>query len=369
MTRAIKLAVLVLATAVPAARAAAVKYFDRATGKDVTLGSVAIVRDGPEGLTVKVRTKTQKISALDIREVLYNEEEVKPVDFQTYRAPFGKLDRANLPGTKDADRPKLYKEALAAFAELLPKLPPTSKIKAYVQFKAAETAYRLGLAEPARQDDALAALGKFCAEHQEGWQIARALTLLAQMQEDRDDLKAVQKTYERLAAVPGISAETRATSLLNAARTLIKTENFAAAEAKLQELQKAPLDKVAAGKVQVYLAQCQILGNDPARAAAAEKQLRQLLSPDSDASLKALIHNTIGDYYTKKNQLDEAFWEYLRVDVLYNGDRFEHARALYNLARLYRDQRKDAERADKCLEALKDKRFTGLEFQKKAAQK
>ena len=57
------------------------------------------------------------------------------------------------------------------------------------------------------------------------------------------------------------------------------------------------------------------------------------------------------------------------VDVLYSGDRFEHARALYNLARLFREYRKDADRADKCLEMLKDKRFAGLEFQKKATEK
>ena len=50
-----------------------------------------------------------------------------------------------------------------------------------------------------------------------------------------------------------------------------------------------------------------------------------------DDKLKALAYNTLGDYYQQAKQPDEAFWNYLRVDVLFNQDREEHARALYNL--------------------------------------
>src|SRR4029077_7169265 len=138
--------------------------------------------------------------------------------------------------------------------------------------------------------------------------------------------------------------EIRATSLLSAARLLIKTNNFAGAEAKLLDLQKTlPAESIYASKVQVFLAQCQALGDDAAKAAAAEKQLRELLTTSKDATVLAQVHNTLGDYYSKKDKLDDAFWEYLRVDVLYSGDRYEHARALYNLARLFREHRKDAD--------------------------
>ena len=353
-------------------RAADIKYFDKATGKETVLRAAVIVKTAPQGITVKARGKEQTISALDVRDVIYNEDEVKPLDFQTYRTPFGKLDRANLPSTKEADRPKYYKEALTAFAALLdkPNLPPRGWLREHVKFKAAETAYRLSQTDATVQKDALTALDKFHQDHPESWQVAPALKMLARIQEDRGDAKAVLKTYETLAAVPGISPEIRADSLLSAARLLIKTNNYAGAEAKLVDLQKTlPPDSIAAGKVQVYLAQCQALGDDAAKAAAAEKKLRELLTTSKDVALLALVHNTLGDYYTKKNQPDDAFWEYLRVDVQYNSDRYEHARALSNLARLFREHRKDADRADKCLEMLKHKRFAGLEFQKTTPEK
>jgi len=355
-----------------AAPAATIKYLDRKTGKEVDLVGVKIKATGPEGLTVLVRNKEQKIPALDVRDVLYSEEEVTSPDFLTYRVPFGKLALASLPSTKEAQRPKLYKEALEAFADLLnnPKLPPRSALREHVEFKAAETAYRLAQIDAARRDDALAALDKFSKDHPESWQVGPVLMMLARIQEDKGDTQAVQKTYETLAAVPGISADIRATSLLSVARLLIKTNNYAGAEARLLDLKKSlPPESSYAGKVNVYLAQCQALGTDEAKAAAAEKQLRELLTTSKDPALLALVHNTLGDYYSKKNKPDEAFWEYLRVDVLYSGDPFEHARALYNLARLFREHRKDADRADKCLEMLKDKRYAGLEFQKKATEK
>ena len=373
MSRKFLLALAAVCISLQSAAATDIKYLDRATGKETNLRGAKIEAMTPEGLTVKARGKTLKISALDVLDVLYTDEEVKDPDFQTYRVPFGKLDRAKLQSTPEAQRPKLYKEALTAFAELLanPKLPPRSNIREHVEFKAAETAYRLAQSDATRQDDALTALDKFSRDHPASWQVAPTLMMLARLQEDKGDNKAVQKTYETLAAVPGISPEIRAASLLSVARLLIKTNNYASAEAKLLDLKKSlPPDSKDTGKVQVYLAQCQALGDDAAKAAAAEKQLRQLLTTSKDAALLALVHNTLGDYYSKKNNLEDAFWEYLRVDMLYSkADRFEYARALYNLARLFREYRKDADRADKCLEILKEKQFAGLEFQKKATEK
>ena len=57
-----------------------------------------------------------------------------------------------------------------------------------------------------------------------------------------------------------------------------------------------------------------------------------------------------------------AFWEYLRVDVLYNTDRYEHARALFHLSRLFREVKKDGDRADQYLATLKDKLDTLVGF-------
>jgi predicted negative regulator of RcsB-dependent stress response len=215
---------------------------------------------------------------------------------------------------------------------------------------------------------AIAALTKFAQDHPTGWQIAPALMTLAQLQEDTGDLAAVHKTYEALSAVPGLSDEIRTTSSLNAARTLMKLEKFDDARAKLTTLKQQLGDSPLAGKVQIYLAQCQIMGTDPKEAEQAEKQLREMLGTSEDKSFKALAHNTLGDYYTKLKRDEDAFWEYLRVDTLYSDDRFEHSRAMYHLIRLFREVKKDPDRSDQYLETLKDPKFAG-EYQKKATKK
>jgi hypothetical protein len=212
---------------------------------------------------------------------------------------------------------------------------------------------------------------KYRADHANaGWQAAPALLMLAQLQEDAGDQAAVQKTYEELANVPGVSDEIKQTSLIASARSLLKSEKYDEAAAQFDKV-RAMLkpESPNLSKVQIYLAQCQVLGKDATKAAAAAKQLRELIAQSFEGAVKAQAHNTLGDYYQKNDRPEDAFWEYLRVDVLYSDDRQEHARALYHLAKLFRQHKQDAFRADDCLKLLEDKKYLGTEFQKKASMK
>lgn len=349
-------------------------YFDPVKKMEVKVRRVTI-KEGPEGITITQPGKPEiKVSALDVREVDLDGGDIGGFDFIALRKPLAKTDRAAIPTTKEADRIKLWEESLPDFRELLPKLAPLAAapptVKRQVEFKFVQTLYRLAQFNEKHRDEAVKELEKFAKEHSGGWQISPSLMMLAQLQEDQGDLPAVLKTYETLAAVPGLSDEIRTTSAISAARTLMKTEKFAEAKVKLvalnDQLGKNPL----AGKVKVYLAQCQILSDNPVEAQTAEKELRTMLAGSDDKTFKALAHNTLGDYYTKNKRDDDAFWEYLRVDTLYSEDRFEHARAMYHLIRLFREVKKDADRADSYFETLtKDRRFAGLEYQKKALKK
>jgi hypothetical protein len=98
--------------------------------------------------------------------------------------------------------------------------------------------------------------------------------------------------------------------------------------------------------------------------------LRDFLKKTEDKGLKAQAHNTLGDYYRKLKRDDDAFWEYLRVDTLYSDDAFEHARAMYYLISMFKDLKKDPDRAAQYEEILaKDRKYAGLEYQKKAVRK
>ncbi len=98
-----------------------------------------------------------------------------------------------------------------------------------------------------------------------------------------------------------------------------------------------------------------------------EKDLKAVLDSNADNDVKALARNTLGDYFRARGEGDKAFWEYIWVDVHYNQDREELSKALYYLAKLFADVRKDSTRSKECLERLCDeKQFGGLEYHKKA---
>src|SRR5207244_4191490 len=99
------------------------------------------------------------------------------------------------------------------------------KVKRHVEFKYAQTLGKLAQSNDdlvkKYREKAIAILNKFSQDHADGWQISPALMMLAQLQKDQGELAAVQKTYEALAAIPGLSDEIRTTSLINSAGILM----------------------------------------------------------------------------------------------------------------------------------------------------
>jgi predicted Zn-dependent protease len=101
------------------------------------------------------------------------------------------------------------------------------------------------------------------------------------------------------------------------------------------------------------------------KTADANKLLHDMLKDSTDKGLKAMAYNTLGKNHFKQGQFKEALWEFLWVDVVYNQDKNEHAKALYYLSQVF-DKLGDRDRAQECREALNDRQFAGLEFQRLA---
>ena len=79
------------------------------------------------------------------------------------------------------------------------------------------------------------------------------------------------------------------------------------------------------------------------------------LDQSQDAGLKALVYNTLGDCFNVKGLKKDAMWAYLWVDVVYNQDKIEHAKAVERLSRVFKDLNDDA-RADRYKDKLKSMR-------------
>lgn len=149
-------------------------------------------------------------------------------------------------------------------------------------------------------------------------------------------------------------------------RLLLRGGKFDEAHKRLEKLASTMSREAAqAPFVRAYLVESQI-GQD--KLASAPQELTEVIRSTSDGRARALAYNLLGDFYRKKGNLDEAFWQYLRVDAVYNEDAEEQAKALFHLATLFDKVKKDPLRGKECLSRLMEQRFLGTTHQKLAAR-
>jgi hypothetical protein len=350
-----------LAVGAPAWAQDRVSYLDRATRKEVTVTGT-IAEESPAGIKLagKRPADGKFIPALDVTQVLYKTAAVSALDF---RQPFAKEDRALKEAGKK--REALLGEALAGYQKIEGQLAASPNARRYVQYKIARVAALRARDDPARVEAAVKTLVDYKTANPGGWEIVPALRALAKLQEDGGKVEDARKTYEELAAVPGAPNDVRQESEVLVARLLLRVAKFAAAEKILSKLGAGMAkDDPQRGFIDVYLAASRI-GQD--RLAGVDKQLTAAIRGSADGRLKGLAYNLLGDYYQKKNQPEEAFWQYLRVDALYNEDPEEQAKALYHLRVLFDKAKRDPVRAKECARRLQeDKRLAGTAYQRKA---
>ncbi|HWG44374.1 MAG TPA: hypothetical protein VN688_16470 [Gemmataceae bacterium] len=328
--------------------------------KDQDLEGV-IEQESPAGVKLKTKAGVKDIPAAQITQVAY---ENKTVDKLSFRKPFTNESHAKeATGAKKID---LLKSALVGFEELDTKLRGDTKIHRYLQFKIANTKALLAKEDTSQRDGAIAALSEYKTGFSDGWEIVPALQRLAQLQEEKGDAPAASQTYADLAEVPGISATMKLQAQLRGAQLLLRVNKFADAETKLNQLAATmPKEDPQRMLVDVYLVQSQIAQK---RYTGVEEKLQAAIRASEDKTLRALAHNFLGDYYRIKKELDRAFWEYLKVDTMYNQDKEEQAKALYYLSQLFDIPKNDPARAAECLAKLKLPQFDGTLYQRMASE-
>jgi hypothetical protein len=356
-------AALLAGAAARAQTSDSIRYRDRATSREENV-KCTIESETPAQVVIRQGARPKPIPAADVIDVTYDKS-VGARNLITYRKATNHerdLDRPNLDA---ATRRKDFDEALAAYRELLPEVTDAAA-RRHVQFCIARLLVRRAEDDPEQAAPAVAELKTFLKDYGDGWQLTQAVTLLGQLQEARGDYAGAQKTYEALAARTEVARETREECELLVARMLLRTHKPEEAEARLHKLARAlgPKDP-ALNKVQVYLAQCQVATG---KVDAAEGKLREMLAGNLDGAARGMVYNALGDVASKRGKPEEAFWDYLWVDVVYNQDRHEQAKALYHLSKLFVEVKNDPARAQECRQRLLGKDFLGMEYQKLAAR-
>jgi hypothetical protein len=353
-----------LAIVSPASAQDEIKFFNRKTQKEESVKGM-IEKETAQTIAYKLSTgRKEEVPSFDVVDVIYKPPGGLAID---YRKPFQKEDKALAPTTKDDERRQLIKEALKEYADLVPRLGDQPFIKRNVEYRIARLLARAAEDEPGQLDAAVEALGKFRADNPDSWQFVPCSKLQANLRELSGNTAGAQKIYEDLAQSEALPKEARQEFRLSESRLLIRANQHEAALKKLKEVAgEMAADDPRQARIQVYFTACNAAaGKSPD----AEKQLKELIAGKADNEAKALACNALGDLHLRDGKTDDAFWDYLWVDVLYSQDREEHAKALFQLSKLFDQVKKDSTRAQQCLDRLvNEKEYTGSPYQKLAAK-
>jgi hypothetical protein len=353
-----------LAFVIPASAQDEVRY---RKGQKEETAKGTIEKESAAAITVRfggAAGRKEEISSADVLDVTYKVDGGLVLD---YRKPFNKEDAALKPTIKDDDRKQMIKEALKEYADLVPKFADKKPVQTNLEYRIARLLAKAAEDDPSQVEPAIDALNKFKTDHPDSWQLLHAAKMLAGLREQKGDIRSAQKIYEELAANEALPRETRQEFSLSEVRLLIRGNQHADALKKLKDLGGSfAADDPRKAKVDVYVAACSAAGG---KVPEAEKQLKDLIGGKVDNETKALACNALGDMHLRDGKSEDAFWDYLWVDVLYNQDREEHAKALFQLSKLFVSVKRDATRAEHCLDRLvNEKEFANTTYQKLAAK-
>jgi len=228
-----------------------------------------------------------------------------------------------------------------------------------------EIQVNIGQLDSAKLDDGIKALEAYRTEFDRGWERIPALRLLAETHESKGNLAEAGKLYEELADLPDAPDEVKRTAAMLGTQMLMRGKKYKEAETKLIAFRaRLPEKDPQRAQITILMSQSQLLQG---KTAGVEKELREALAATTDLYPQALGHNCLGDYYLAARQPEEAFWEFLKVHLMYSQDPTEHARALYNLWKLFDSVKNDPIRAQECLDRLlNDKDYIGKEYYNRA---
>lgn len=325
-------------------------------GKEKAVKGV-ITKESAQGVSFKDGT-TFKAETID--DIVY---EVNPIGVRlaSYR-PAVQAEKDSLDPAKSKDHKAKLDEAVKKYAEAAAKIAePTGK--RHAEYKAAVMLARQLAEEGKAADPAITALKAFKTKHADSWQIGSALQLLGRLQLESKDFEGAKATFGELSQA-NVAEDLKQEAQLQVIYVGIRSGKTAEAQtaltAALQSFSKGSKHAV---KAQVLQAELQLFAK---KYDEATKLLRQVTKDTNDKELKALAYNSLGVCLYEQEDFKGARWEFLWVDVVYNQDKNEHAKALYYLWKVF-EKLGDAEKAQDCREQLLNERaFAGTEWRARA---
>lgn len=339
---------------------AAVKVYRKSDPEKGITGNIG--KESVKG--IRLKGSADIIPAEDIADVDYEEQLPISLRLKTYRqAKKAEDEAAAADRDKRNDKLKValqkYEEALAGAAANL------YAARRHLEFKSAYLPALMsqGSANGADRLLAILKLKDFTQKNPDSWQYVTAMQLLASLQAEQNNIAEAQETLNKLVKAD-VSDDIKQNARLTLVRYTIQDKKFDQAQKELQQLiTSLPKDSPQQLRARLMDAECLAAMN---KVDDATKKLQGFLKDIQDKDLRAAAYNTLGECFYRADRLQDARWPFLWVDVIYNQDKEQHAKALYYLWDIFY-RLSEFDRAQEFYETLvSNDRFAASEWRQKA---
>jgi TolA-binding protein len=359
-------ALLVLLATATAARADDDVFLVKSKDKDKPGYKGVIKQESPLGIKIVTGKGMVDIPADQIRDVIY---EVAPTSVMVgkYKPAIAKEQEAH--AAKDPKvRAKLHEEAIKLFEETIQALKGEFPFALrHLDYKIAQARWQIAqdTGQAALFDKAFASLAEFRKKHPQGWQIGPCLNMLALWHLERKEWSQAEQILWEVSG-SSLPEESRKEAELLALEMMSRQPPKQKEALGLLEVleDKYPKGSKAQLGVRIARAECLGYGKELGKARAV---VTAVLNETQDKTLRARAYNAMGVCYVLGQKWKEASWEFLWVDLIYNQDKAEHAKALYYLIKVF-EELGEPDRVREWRLALEGNSYAGTLYQRWARQ-
>jgi tetratricopeptide (TPR) repeat protein len=327
---------------------------------------------------IELQGSKQVIPANDIADVDYEpyimaKDPLKTKHLKIYRPASG-AEKTAWKSVAPDDKARLLVEAAQKYEkgleDFVKEFPDMKEPHRHFEFKMAYLKGQAALtgAKDREQNtkQAIAELTVFKAKHPNSWQYTPVMLMLGQLAMSKNDLNGARLAYKELASAVGVPESVKIEVEYQTARLFLQENNYAEAQKTFQALiprLKAGSDLALSARLDEI--RCMAAQNQRKAAIAKVQAMQKEIGQDNKA-MKAQSFNVLGELYVQEEDWQEARWPFLWVDVIYNQNEKEHAKALYYLNKVF-TQLREFDRAEECFQLLiNDQRFAASEFRQRA---
>ncbi len=241
---------------------------------------------------------------------------------------------------KPEERMEKLKDALQNYQNALQEMGPTLfAAKRHAEFK---IAYLRGVISQGEEKQinrftAITKLTEFTKNHPDSWQYPAATILLIKLHVQQGDQEKAEETLKSFIDSKANLAMKKQAELMMA-RLHINRGKYGDALQQLNTIMvSAPKDSPYFLRAKLAEAECLAATNKLPEATSNLKSILEKAQTAKDKVTLAKAYNTLGMCYYQAGKFHEARWQFLWVDVVYNEDPEEHAKALYYLWKTFRE--------------------------------